>query len=396
MTYHLDYVFPHNREKLKALLDNCRPDRHTLTAEWVNNAIIVVPPPNGILSGGVLRNDLSFVQSTGVYQEAGGIPDVPLPDDMTLIEGTHIYIGWFHNGWGHSFTDYIKKFWYLQTIEGQRLIANGAKLLYICSGNIKPNENIIKMMKLCGVDIEQHSMIMQHTRVDNLIVPDDSLSGGIAGEKRYTLEYVQQILTLKRRIQTMLLNREETFLDYDKIYLSRGNVHWNPRRDYCEKCVEKAFRKMGYQIIYPEKMSVEAQLHMLTHCNVFAATEGSVSHNAVFCPKGTKVIIVKKSDYVNRYQLILDQIADVDVTYIDAHRTPSLWEGSEWYGPFFMHISRELERFAGKRLWVCYRPYWTYYLWWYKVYGNRRLFKRLEAWLEVIGIHINPYHKKSK
>lgn len=392
MTYHLEYVYSHNREELRNLIENCNPEKKKLSSEIINNAIILAPPAKTSW-GGVLRNDGSFVENSGVYKDVGGNPEIQLVQNMLKLDGTYIYIGWFHNGWGHSFTDYIKKIWFIHTPEGKRLIKEGARFLYICSGNSMPHKNIIFILSHFGVNLHEHTMIRQHTCVERLIVPDDCLSGGVVGDKHYTMEYVYQLKAMKNRIHFLQVGGD--FPIYEKIYFSRSNVQWHPRRDYCEIGIEKAFKKMGYTIICPEKLPVHEQLFLLYHCKTFAATEGSVSHNAIFCRPGTKVIIVKKSDYVNRYQLILDKIADVDVTYIDAHKTPTLWEGSEWYGPFFMHVSRELQLYAGKTLWLIYRPFWSYYLWWYKAYGNRRTFKKIESWLDYIGIHINPYYNKN-
>ena len=157
---------------------------------------------------------------------------------------------------------------------------------------------------------------------------------------------------------------------YDKVYLTRTRVGVNDR-EYGEKSIECIFRKKGFMIISPEKYSLEEQFNILTHCKELATTEGSISHSAIFCNPGTKLYLIRKSNYVNGYQTIINEIADLDVTYIDAHCSLSEVQYGAMYGPFYMCITPELERFVGHR--VVHLPLWMRPSWWWYKNHNRKI-----------------------
>lgn len=54
------------------------------------------------------------------------------------------------------------------------------------------------------------------------------------------------------------------------------------------------------------------------------ATEGSISHNVIFCRSQTDVVILWKSNYVNGYSLVINECKNLNVTYIDANHTFNL------------------------------------------------------------------------
>ena len=115
------------------------------------------------------------------------------------------------------------------------------------------------------------------------------------------------------------------------MYFSRTLI--NDGKDYGENAIEEMFVKEGYTVVHPEMFSFDEQVQMLSTCTHFAATEGSISHNVVFTPR-TEVVIIRKSNYINSYQVFINELADVDVTYIDSNYT--LVRTVPWCGPFFV------------------------------------------------------------
>lgn len=78
------------------------------------------------------------------------------------------------------------------------------------------------------------------------------------------------------------------------------------------------------------------------------ATEGSISHNVIFCRSQTDVVILWKSNYVNGYSLVINECKNLNVTYIDANHTFNLKNLSKWDGPFYLCITRHLRRYLNK------------------------------------------------
>ena len=87
----------------------------------------------------------------------------------------------------------------------------------------------------------------------------------------------------------------------------------------------------------------------LYESEVLVTTDGSIAHNAIFGPDGLKMIILRKSDFVNYHQPVINEIRKLEVTYIDAYHTGWLFNNREepWVGPFFMYAGECLTRFLG-------------------------------------------------
>ena len=111
-------------------------------------------------------------------------------------------------------------------------------------------------------------------------------------------------------------------------------------RDLFQKNIEKLFKSMGFKIIKPEKLKFNEQLRILQNCKCFAATEGSISHNAIFLKEGTKTILLRKCWGINEYQLVVNSARNLDVIYVDAHL--SVPKINKFGGPFFMYINNNL------------------------------------------------------
>ena len=112
------------------------------------------------------------------------------------------------------------------------------------------------------------------------------------------------------------------------------------------------------------------------HCKSFAATEGSISHNAVFCEPGSDVVIVRKCNDVNKYQMAVNEIADVNVTYIDAHHSTKVPKDAPWVGPFYLYINNKLEEYYGFK--IFHFPRVLTFSWWLYYYYDSALLKRLK------------------
>ena len=121
-------------------------------------------------------------------------------------------------------------------------------------------------------------------------------------------------------------------------------------RDLGEKVLDKVFKRLGYQIIAPEKFTVNEQIWLLMNCKEVATTEGSIAHTAVFCNQGTNIVLIKKCNWVSMHQLVMNEVAKLNVTYIDAHHSCFCDKTEPWHGPFFMCITKELQNYVGHRI----------------------------------------------
>lgn len=229
-------------------------------------------------------------------------------------------------------------------------------MIYLTIDNLPQPNYVKRLFNLAGVDITDFELITEITQFEKIYVPDNSFIAD-NGQRYFTQPYIDTINSIKHSVAS--LSNKNNYPN--KIYFTR--THIQSKRDFGEQSVENLFKKKGYVIIAPEEHSVEEQIAFLMNCSHFATTEGSISHNVVFCSKGTDVVIIRKCYDVNKYQMALNEVADANVTYIDAHNSIKTPDNAPWVGPFFMYPNKYIERFFGENC-LYYRqldPKWWLY-----------------------------------
>lgn len=304
-----------------------------------------------------------------------------------VYDETIILLGNLPFAFGHSFTDGLKSMWFFFTEAYSNMVKNGARPAFFVPTSFNgelPSYYKILISSL-GVELENILYINSNSKIRKVIVPD-LCWGYVDGEITYWEEYKNLI---NRITATVISTYSGDKTIYDKIYLTRTRFS-NWKREVGEKQLERVYAKMGYIIISPETLQLDHQIWLLQHCNSIAATEGSVSHASIFCKCNTNLAILRKTDWVNPYQVALDQVADLNVTYIDAHKTKIVCQ-DEWKrmsGPFYLCITKELENYVGHR--ILHMPtilcpsYWWYRIrlnpWMNKNVMNRNIVHRLESY----------------
>ena len=82
-----------------------------------------------------------------------------------------------------------------------------------------------------------------------------------------------------------------------KIYLPRRSSTW--RRLLNEDDVAATLTAMGFEIMFPEEMTVEEQVRMYQSAQVVVAPNGSALYNAIFAPKEVKLIVLSQPGLFN-------------------------------------------------------------------------------------------------
>lgn len=286
-------------------------------------------------------NGLGKTRGTTAMHEWIGPPVTPYPvseNDIITDHRTVIFLGSFYYVYGHCITDNIKRTWFLKTKEGRKLMNDGADLVFLnCVPGMRMPQYQKEIFMLLGIDIRKMEEIKVVTRFDRIYVPDNSIVYEPDTEFRfYHNAFYDCILHIIDEIK-----KERNYPE--KIYFSRSMLSTDKDIGKGEQHIEHLFQKAGYQIIHPELLSFKEQVNMLSHCKYFAATEGSISHNVIFCRPNTIVTIIRKCYWVNSYQLIINQMSSVRTTYIDAHHSV-VNEEAPWLGPFFIWPNTELKR----------------------------------------------------
>ena len=103
----------------------------------------------------------------------------------------------------------------------------------------------------------------------------------------------------------------------------------------------------GYKVIAPEKCTLRELIFYIHNCKEFVSLSGTIPHNIVFARKETRCVIINKTYRINTIQLLLNNLADCNVVYIDAHI--SLLPVSPGSGPFMIAVNDNMIKFAKDR-----------------------------------------------
>ncbi len=182
-------------------------------------------------------------------------------------------------------------------------------------------------------------LIKQPTQFDKIILPDTSVLEE-SGEKLFTKEYRETIDCVRN---FALKNRTPT--SSKKIYYFYG------KNSFGEERLAEYFKSKGYDIIRPEKLTLDEQLNLLINCESFASTIGSASHNSIFLRDGVEVILIPRSardvnnSFYNGFQLALNQVWEQNINYVDS----SFSVFDKDHNSFCYVISKQLKNFFGDK-----------------------------------------------
>ena len=194
-------------------------------------------------------------------------------------------------------------------------------------------KNFSRMLEILGIEPNRLQPIERPTHFDKIILPDESFftSGGF---RRFTKEYREMIDRIR---DFALKNRMPT--SNKKIYYFHGR-----KAQTGEERLAQYFKAKGYEIVLPEKLTLDEQLNLLINCESFVSTVGSCSHNSIFLRNGTEVILIPRSGNINNsYQLALNAIYPLNITYINS--TLSIFKTTDAYACYI--ISEQLRNFFG-------------------------------------------------
>lgn len=265
-----------------------------------------------------------------------------------------IFLGFILNGFGHSYTDDLRKLWFLNTVEYGKLCDAGYEPVYVTSWNEPIPQPVLDIFHLAGINLHDARHIIDLSQFDEVIIPDNSFRATDLG-RIYSLEYEQLISNIKHAIPC-------SDVVSPKLYFTRTHFVTNPYKEQGENEVEQVFRKLGYSVIVPEEHSVVEQLQMVRNCDHFAATEGSVAHLSLFCKENTDVVIINKANYLNYHQVMINEFAGLDVTYVEAHHSSMANKDFPWWGPFYLCVNHYLVHFAHRP--ILHIPYWLRFSYW--------------------------------
>ena len=258
------------------------------------------------------------------------------------------YLGCLNACWGHLLIDCARYLW--PVVEG-RLPANTKFVYSILPG---PNwsrpekivDNYAKLLAAVGIDPSRMIRVEEPTRFAELLMGDECFMKDEASPVEHF--YAPEAKAMYERVSEILA--PGVVKPFRKVFLSRGQ--WKAcAKDIGEDRLVEVFRKHGdFEIVSPERLSLEEMVRLLRETKVLVATCGSLAHNAVFCQSGTELVLLYKINHVNTYQEMIDEMRGLEVVHVEANRTDTFVKSEHaWMGPFHLEVTDQVAKYLGCR-----------------------------------------------
>lgn len=285
--------------------------------------------------GGVVNEEGEYVEESELGKLWGGKYEYSKGEEEFCDEDV-LFMGPFVAHWGHYICDEISRLWYFVENPGNYKIVYCSWLFGQDISSWKIYGNYLEILQLLGIKESQLLNITKPMRFRTIIIPEISF----VSRQYYSVEY-------KRMIRKIINNAKECGKTYPKrVYFTRQNFEEAKNKEYGEEEFERFFSQNGFKLVSPEKLSVREQIGYFQNSETVAMVAGTISHNLIFARESIKAIILNKMSIDNAYQIIVDHVAEAQITYIDAYfkGLPVLFGA----GPFWLIFNKYVNKWARK------------------------------------------------
>lgn len=330
----MDIEYKYLRPKKAALLKS----RYEIYRDYGESRITavsdgaVVPPyidSHGDLIAGVVDDSGRFV----VDSHCVDFPEEIEQHASSLIFNKEdkiiVYLGYFNQHWGHFITDCLSTFWFLGKIDAD-------KYVFSCeTGSPEIHPNIRLALNLLGV-WDKIEIVSRPVRYRKVYVPRRGMIPRDYILKESSVVYDKIIDAASEELPDM---------DYpEKLILGRSQLPKAIENDYGTIEIEQFFKDNGFVAIFPEKITLVQLIGYLANAREVMVISGTLAHNMLFAPCGSRLIVIEKYPNINNYQQGIDRLKNLKVTYIDA--SYFIWPVSPGLGPFIMSDTLCLQSYA--------------------------------------------------
>lgn len=281
--------------------------KENASIQEVKNGIILPPKKqststrNGIFAGGVATKNFEFVSGMKRHGRAAGnyscLESYKVEESVIYIDEEVIFGGIIIKHFGHAILEDLSRLWYI--VKHKK---DTRRVCFVCYQQIC--EYHYKLFELIGLTRDRVVIIDKPTQFKKIIVPDETIHSWYGYKKEYNIIYDE----IKRKIKPK---------KYKKVYFTRTGL--NDSFDVNEEFFEKFYKKQGYKIVSPEKLSLEDQIAYAAGAEELVTTLGTLSHFGLFMDYGAKLVIYNRT-LKNKLtpQYIINEARKLNVIYIDA------------------------------------------------------------------------------
>lgn len=287
--------------------------------------------------GGVIDKYGQFVEMSGIPFHYGGSYEY-YDDEILYFDETIIFISVIPNHWGHFLADVVGRLWYCIDAKEKFRIAytsygfNRGKIL----------GTFLEFFELLGINKESLILIDKPMKYKRVIIPERTMTS-----HAFYNDYSNYSIKYKTIIDRVIENVDKLNNDYpkyDKLYFTRMAYGRARYTDTGEKQICDNFRRNGFMVISPEKLTLKEQIYYIRNCKVMACLSGTLPHNVVFAKNDMELVICNRTGALNFVQIRLNEMFPVVVDYIDVYREES--KNQDYgRGPFWIEANYNLENY---------------------------------------------------
>lgn len=276
----------------------------------------------------------------GVVDQAGNyVPLSALPDRVTdsypcenapYQDEKVVYCGYLVNHWGHFLIEAVARLWYFlendPTIDKYVFILNENEQREI-RGNYREFFQLLKIW-------DKLEFLSQPRVYREVVVPELSF--------QFRNYYAKQYLDVFDVIAENVVP-DPAWEAPEKLFFTRTQLQKGKQYQFGFEAVDDFYRRNGYQVISPEKVSLSETIYQIRNCQVVAAISGTLPHNMLFGRQGQKLVILERCIPNNDCQVNVNRMRELDATYIDANIAVY---NVGMVGPFIMGYTHLLQKYA--------------------------------------------------
>lgn len=326
------YLRPKKAAWLKTMYASPFEEKQDLAIWQGKNATIL--PLREVSGDDVLFGRGGVVDEQGQYVSLSGIPEriancYPF-ENPSYRDAKVVYCGYLVDHWGHFLVEAVNRLWYAlkqdTSIDKYVFFLNENEERQI-KGNYK------EFFVLLGI-WDKLELISTPTTYREVLVPQIAFHC----MHHHSSQYLSVFDAIADNASV-----DPAWKPFEKIYFTRSHFAKDNGYEFGLDSLDDYFRRNGFQILAPEKISLSQMIYYLRNAQEVASMSGSTPHNMLFANNGQKLIIIERLVMNDDHQVCINRMRQLNVTPIDAsfHLYPV-----DFCGPYFLGYNHILARYT--------------------------------------------------
>lgn len=279
--------------------------------------------------GGVLDKDGAFVSLSANPGRIGGTYPHAEPE---YRDETVVFCGYLYRHWGHFLVESTARLWYFlkqdPTVDKYVFFLDEDKDQAV-SGNFR------EFLELLGI-WDKAEFLTRPVRYRQVIIPEPSY----LCMQYWSREYIAVFDAVAQNVVP-----DPAWEKPEKIFFTRSHFAKDSGYEFGMDSLDHFFRKNGFAILAPEKLSLSQMICTIRSAAVVASISGTLPHNLLFGNNGQKLIVMERLVINVDHQVCVNRMRQLDAVHVDANFPIYT---IDTHGPYMVGCNHILLRFAGE------------------------------------------------